>query len=254
MTTIQAPTNCPSCDSVLEWKNHLLYCKNPSCHAKIGKSIEHFAKTIKIKGLGPATIAKLGLNDIADIYLLSEEEIADRLSSEVLAEKLFYEIENSRSAPLNMLLPAFGISLIGRSAAEKLSTTCETIFDIDETVCGRAGLGPKATENLLTWLENEFPKYQGLQLNFAFKTNKIDGKALGTVCISGKLKSYKTKAEAAKVLESKGYKVKPSVTKEVTILVNESGIESAKTKRARESGITIIENLKAFLGEKNGNT
>lgn len=227
----------------------MLYCKNPSCHAKVGKTIEHFAKTLKIKGLGPATIQKLGLNDVADIYLLSEEEIADRLSSEVLAEKLFYEIENSRSAPLNMLLPAFGIPLVGRSAAEKLSTTCETIFDIDETVCRRAGLGPKATENLLTWLEDVFPSYQGLELNFAFKTTKKDVETLGTVCISGKLKSYKTKAEAAKVLEEAGYKVKSSVTKEVTILVNESGIESAKTKRARESGVTIVNDLKAFLGE-----
>jgi len=38
------------------------------------------------------------------------------------------------------------------------------------------------------------------------------------------------------------------VTKEVTHLVNESGLESSKTKKARESGISIIENLNQFIG------
>jgi NAD-dependent DNA ligase len=71
----------------------------------------------------------------------------------------------------------------------------------------------------------------------------------GTVCISGKLNSYKTKAEATKVLEDLGYTVKSSLTKDVQILINESGIESSKTQKARESGVQIIENLKTFILE-----
>jgi len=39
------------------------------------------------------------------------------------------------------------------------------------------------------------------------------------------------------------------LTKDVTILVNESGIESAKTKKARDSGVQIITNLLEFIGE-----
>ena len=75
---------------------------------------------------------------------------------------------------------------------------------------------------------------------------------VGVVCISGKLKSYKTKAEAAQVLSKHGYTIKDSVTKDVTILVNEGGIESQKTQKARESGVTIVENLVDFLGERHG--
>jgi NAD-dependent DNA ligase len=74
----------------------------------------------------------------------------------------------------------------------------------------------------------------------------------GTVCITGKLKSFKTKAEAAKALEQHGYTVKSSVTKDVTVLVNESGIESQKTIKARNDGLTIVENLLEFLGENYG--
>jgi NAD-dependent DNA ligase len=65
----------------------------------------------------------------------------------------------------------------------------------------------------------------------------------GVVCISGKLTSYKTKAQATEYLEQLGYLVKSSLTKDVTILVNESGIESAKTRTAQERGVKIITNL-----------
>ena len=50
-------------------------------------------------------------------------------------------------------------------------------------------------------------------------------------------------------LQELGYVTKSSLTKDVTILVNESGVESAKTKKARESGVEIITNLLDFIGE-----
>ena len=71
----------------------------------------------------------------------------------------------------------------------------------------------------------------------------------GTVCISGKLKSFKTKAVAQKALEEVGFKVKSSVTKEVTHLVNESGIESDKTRKALANGVQIVTNINTLLGD-----
>ena len=186
---------------------------------------------------------------INDIYYITEMEIADALNSEKLAGKLMSEIDNSQNAPLNLLLPAFSIPLVGKSAAEKLSLTCETILDINDQTCRAAGLGPKATENLLNWLETEFPDLQELPFSFKFNRQSRPTEIKGTVCISGRLKTYKTKAEATNVLTKLGYVVKSSITKDVTILVNESGIESAKTKRARETGVNIVTNLKDFIGD-----
>ena len=251
MTKIEPPKICPSCGHSLEWINHLLYCKNSSCMSKAAKRVEHFAKTLKIKGLGPATIARLNLTDVADIYLLDEELIAEALNSDKLAEKLMFEIENSKNAPLNLLLPAFSIPLIGRSATEKLSFKCDHILDINEDSCREAGLGPKATENLMFWLNTNHSLLKVLPFSFKFVKpvdNKIEPK--GTVCISGRLKTFKTKSEAEKVLTNLGYTVKNSLTKDVTILVNESGIESAKTLKARDSGVTIITDLNDLIGEK----
>jgi len=247
--TITAPSTCPSCGYKLELSFPLLYCRSSSCGDQSSKKIEHFAKTLKIKGLGPAAITSLALESINDIYAISEYEIVNLLGSQKLGEKLFTEIENSVKAPLNILLAAFSIRLIGKTASEKLSAVCESIHDINEDSCAKAGLGPKATESLLGWIEEEYPLLE-LPHSFAFESPKV--RTGGVVCISGKLKSFKTKAQATEALEQHGYTVKSSVTKDVTILVNESGVESQKTTKARESGVTIVENLLDFLGETNG--
>ena len=249
MQTITAPDKCPSCGHTLEWENQLLYCRNTLCGDQSSKKIEHFAKTLKIKGLGPAAITSLALESINDIYAISEYEIVNLLGSQKLGEKLFTEIENSIKAPLNILLAAFSIRLIGKTASEKLSAICESIHDINEDSCAKAGLGPKATESLLEWIDEEYPLLD-IPHSFAFESPKV--RTGGVVCISGKLKSFGTKAQATEALEQQGYTVKGSVTKDVTILVNESGVESQKTTKARESGVTIVENLLDFLGETNG--
>ena len=82
-------------------------------------------------------------------------EIRDALSSEKLAVKLLQEIKHSRHVTLNTLLPAFSIPLIGKTAATKLSTKLKNLLDLDEDKCTAAGLGPKATENLLNWYNSK---------------------------------------------------------------------------------------------------
>jgi len=249
MTKIEAPTTCPSCSSVLEDVNFLLYCRNASCGAKISKLIAHFATSLKIKGLGPATIQKLDIQSLEELYELSLEEIVDGLGSEKLGEKLYAEILRSTDAPLNVLLPAFSIPLIGKSASAKLSKVCIDIDEIDYDMCRSAGLGEKATANLLHWLEMEFFQLNMLPFSFEFVNNVVPSATQGVVCITGKLVSYKTKAEAHKLLQELGYEVKTSLTKDVTILVNESGVESAKTIKARNAGVEIITNLTEIIGE-----
>ena len=254
MEKIQVPSNCPSCNSILEWVNDLLFCKNKDCATKSAKKVQHFAKTLYIKGLGPRSIEKLGLNSVVDIYYLDEESASLALNSEKLGSKLITEIENSTKAPANLLLPAFSIPLVGRSAAEKLSAVCRSIFDITAESCKKAGLGPITTHNLMAWLETDFLDYkQDLPHDMLFE-QKSASSTQGIVCLSGKLFSYKTKAEATAELENLGYEVKSSVTNDVTILVNETGIETAKTLKALDKGIQIVTNLKDYIGERHGSS
>jgi len=225
------------------------------CPAQWDKKLENFAKHLKIKGLGPATINKLEILDYPELYELTVGEITVRLGSEKMAKKLVNEIEKSNSIDYQTLLPAFSIPLFGRSASRKLCEKISSIEDVSSESCTEAGIGPKATANLIAWLETEFYPNRYNDLPFSFKTKKVlRRKTVGTVCITGRLKSFSSKAHAEKVLEQHGYVVKTSLTKDCTHLINESGIESAKTQTARERGVIIINNLNDLFGEKNGIT
>lgn len=241
---IHPPTECPSCQSNLVWVNDQLYCKSSECGDRQFKAVDYFCKTLKIKGLGPANIRKLDIRTPSEIYCL--DNLAESLGSEKIAAKIALEIENSKAAPLNMLLPALGIPLIGQTATDKLSKVVNGLREVTTLKCKEAGLGEKATNNLMDFLQTF--DYESLPFSYLFAKKSKPTKS-EIVCITGKLLSYKTKAEATEELEARGYTVKSSITKDVTILVNEGGEESAKTVKARESGITIVTNLKQYLGE-----
>ena len=240
------PTNCPICSTILEWEKDQLFCYNPHCSGKTTKRIEHFAKTLKIKGLGPRTVEKLKIQTFFDLYELPLEMMIDAIQSEKLAVKLHREINASKKVDLIDLLPAFSIKLIGTTASQKVCEKVKSLLDLNEKVCREAGLGPKATDNLLDWFYEEWTDGYD-RLPFSWKTTvqkRTETETKGIVCITGKLKSYKTKAAAKQILEKKGYLVKNSLTKDVTILVNESGVDSAKTQAALDRGVQIITNLK----------
>jgi len=234
----------------LTWEKDQLFCHNTECEGQTSRKIEHFATTLKIKGLGPRTVEKLQITDLYDLYELPLEIMIEALQSEKLAVKLHREIQSSKSTDLVNLLPAFSIKLVGRTASKKLCTVIKSIDELSEETCKEAGLGPAVTEHLLDWYYEEFTDgYERLP----FKWKQIENLSeptttTGVVCISGKLKSYKTKAQATEYLEKLGYLVKSSLTKDVTILVNESGIESAKTQTARERGVIIVTNLNDIIG------
>lgn len=243
---ITPPTNCPICSTILEWEKDQLFCYNPHCSGKTTKRIEHFAKTLKIKGLGPRTIEKLKIGTFFDLYELPLDMMIDALNSEKLAVKLHREIKASREVDLVDLLPAFSIRLIGTTASQKICEKIESLLDLNEKVCIEAGLGPMAKNSLLEWYFEKWTNGYD-RLPFSWKTTvqkRTETETKGIVCITGKLKSYKTKAAAKQILEKKGYLVKNSLTKDVTILVNESGVDSAKTQAALDRGVQIITNLK----------
>jgi DNA ligase (NAD+) len=248
---IKIPTNCPCCEYALELVNDQLFCRNQACGAQLGKKLEHFCKTLGIKGMGAKTLEKLQLSDITEIYYLELDEIIAALGSEKIAIKLLDEINRSRNSDLATILPAFSIPLVGNTAAQKISKVVHSIDDITEEQCKQAGLGEKVTNNLISWLETDFQEMKEF-LPFSFTVdNKPVANAIGeVVCITGKLTSFKTKSEATKALENAGFKVTDSVTKQTNYLVDEDNKGSSKRIKADQLGITIIKNLLHFLNEK----
>jgi DNA ligase (NAD+) len=248
MTKINIPDNCPCCDSPLTRVNDQLFCVNKACPAQLFKRLEHFAKTLNIKGFGPKTIEKLDISSIEEIYFLDREDLVAALGSEKVADKLLEEIENSKTASLDKVLASFSIPLFGQTLARRLVEVIGHVDEINETTCQRAGLGPKVTANLIYWLETEYAEI-GEFLPFSWSVQPVVANSVdrGTICITGKLQSFKTKDEAYQTLKSLGFNISESMTSKVQYLVDETDKMSSKRKRAEELGTTIIPNLKNFL-------
>jgi DNA ligase (NAD+) len=247
---IQIPTNCPCCDSLLEKVNEQLFCRNTGCSAQLNKKIEHFAKVLGIKGLGAKSIEKINLSDITELFYLDRDTLVEALSSEKVADKLLDEISRAKEADLATVLASFSIPLFGNTAANKLVSVVNSIEEISAETCKQAGLGEKVTSNLLDWLATEYLELKEfLPFTFKSQTKSSSTEAKAVICITGKLKSFKTKAEATKALEALGYKVSDSLTKTTNYLVDEEDKGSSKRKKAEEYGTNIINNLLEFIGK-----
>jgi len=144
---IEIPTECPCCDYPLELVNDQLFCRNTACGAQLNKKVEHFCKTLGIKGMGSRTVEKLGLSDITELFYLDSEQVVETLGSEKVALKLLDEIERSKSADLATVIVSFSIPLVGSTASKKL---CEVVTSVDEIsydTCKQAGKKIKVVQN-----------------------------------------------------------------------------------------------------------
>lgn len=246
---IQIPTHCPCCASPLEWVNDQLFCRNSTCSAQLNKKLEHFTKTLGIKGFGPKTVEKLQLSDITELFYLDRDQVVEQLGSEKVADKLLDEINRAKSSDLATVLASFSIPLIGNTASKKIASVVHSVDEINTETCHKAGLGDKATNNLVNFVQHELPEMrQFLPFSFVSEPQSL-ASSYPTVCITGKLKSFKTKAEAASMLMAQGYKVVESVTKTTQYLVDEENKGSTKRTKAEQLGIQIINNLETFLKE-----
>ncbi|QDK00065.1 hypothetical protein BNKMLPFJ_00006 [Escherichia phage vB_EcoS-26175IV] len=256
---IEIPTQCPSCGSKLDLVNGQLFCRNKSnCPAQSSKLIENFCTKMKLKGFGPKTIEKLELTKISELFYLTEEDLVGAVGSKV-ATKLISELNTKVRGDIDFgsVLGSLGIPLIGEVAAKKLSQNCTSFHDVKAD--GKAG------ENYKTWLNSpqgkdviELPwKFstgiRGIKADIIITDDLVAQPNGITVCITGSLQDFANRTDATNYLESLGYTVKKSVTKDVKYLIceDESKRSSSSYKKAETNGIEIL-SIKELL-EKNNN-
>ena len=247
---ITQPTNCPTCSGELVKVKDQLFCRNESCEAQSSKKLEHYAKVLKIKGLGPKSIEKLGITTIVELYNLKEEALENLLGKNGV--KIYSNIQLSKSADLATLLHAFSINLVGSTAGKKLSEVITHIEEFDTGKGKQAGLGEKTIDSILDWIAKE---YFGKGLNtlpLSFKSSEKKSSPVvsnGTkVCITGKLADFKNRTEAGKYLESKGYIIVSGISKTTDVLIDEEGRQSSKRTKAENLNIEIC-TIKQLLGD-----
>lgn len=244
------PTNCPSCNSLIERVKDQLFCRNSSCNDAQIKKVESFAKKMKIRGLGIKTIEKLGLQSINDIYAINEDVAIDTIG-EKLGQKLLAEIEKSKTTSLDTFLSACSIYLIGQTIAKKLLPFISKPNDISKEIMLEAGLGEKARNSLQEWFEKEFiGNLEYLPITFIEEVVETKIASKYTVCITGKIPGY-TKSSLAKELESKHITTVNTVTNKINYLICNTQQNSSKEQKAKSLGIEILtlEELFKKIGE-----
>lgn len=286
------PTFCPECGSLIEKIDgeSVARCTGGLfCSAQLRESILHFVSrdAMDIEGFGDRIVEELvsskTLTSVADIYMLSEDSLANtvleaeteekkqRLLGHVIAKKLLAAIEKSKKVPLNRFIYALGIREVGVSTARTLASNFETIDDLIKAsydkLLSLPDIGPvvarhivdffseKHNLSIISQLVNKGDLFSaGIEITALPQLSAIDVSSLPlngqTFVITGTLDSMDRNTAKAKLL-SLGGKVSGSVSKKTSAVI--CGAEpGSKLVKANELGIRVIyeeeflEMLKSF--------
>ena len=201
------------------------------------KVLEHFIKTLDIKGLGPASVKKMGLTHPVDLF---EDQNWNLLG--VNGAKVQAEIERTKTKPYDLVLASLGMIGVGKRASKLIISKIpafRNLRDIETTDI--KGIGPSTIESVLSWLDEneEWVLTLPLQLEQNVTVEEVVGTPARKVCITGKLDM--TRNQLGDILEKLGFKVTTTVTKDCYALITGGDTTSSKYKKANTMGISVID-------------
>jgi DNA ligase (NAD+) len=280
------PTTCKECGSQLyrDEEEVVWRCENPSCPARIRRSLEHFASrtAMNIEGLGASLVDQLidqGLvHDFADLYRLeagqleqlvvtpreprSERAVPRKLGK--VGRNVIAEIERSKTNDLHRLIYALGIRHVGEKAAATLARHFRTMGRImtepAEALQSVSEIGPVVAASVRAFADE--PRNVDLvgrleQAGVRMTTDLPEpsaqpGRLAGKIFVLTGTLSSLTREQAAEALEKLGAKVAGSVSRKTTCLV--AGADAgSKLEKARQLGIETLDE-EAFVALIMGNT
>ena len=258
---------CPICGgevSITPSDNGILnaICQNPSCEGKLINRLDHFCgkKGLDIKGISKATLGKLidwgWINHIRDIYTLythKDEWIKKSGFGLASVNKILKAIEDSKTTTLDAYISAFGISLIGKTAAKELIQHFETYKDfraaVDDKKYSFATLPHFGPEMNFALKSFDYTEADCIAPLFFIESTKntneekiINDKLKDKIIvITGKLTTFKNRNELKDLIIKNGGKVSDSITSKTSLLINNDiNSNSSKNKTAKSKGIPII--------------
>jgi DNA ligase (NAD+) len=278
----QMPTHCKECGSRLQRDEEAVVwrCENPSCPARLRRSLEHFASrgAMNIEGLGASLVDQLIeqelVHDYADLYHLTAEQLEalvvapkEPRSARAVARKLgkvgrnvVVQLERSKANDLSRLIYALGIRHVGEKAAATLARHFRSIERIMtepvEALQSVAEIGPVVAASVRAFADE--PRNQQLVRKLkaagvntesqapepSDQPGPLSGK---TFVLTGTLASM-SREEATAALERLGAKVSSSVSKKTTCVVFGADAGS-KLEKAEKLGVERMDEAQflAFL-------
>ena len=256
------PEECPVCKGpVVKPEGEVnLYCINPSCEARIRRSLEHWAsrKALDIEGLGRKLCEQLVdagmVNSIAGLYSLKYHELtALERMGELKATKLFAALKKSITTPLSRFLTGLGIPGVGEVASRDIAAEfrdLKTLGDTsEEELLAVKGIGPVTASAIRKFFTSPVitPVIEQLVKAGFNPVEEVSGKGSSlageTMVFTGTLEMPRQKAK--ELAMKAGAKVTSSITGKTTLLVAGKNAGS-KLKKAEKLGVRVISE-KEFL-------
>lgn len=256
------PKHCPVCGSeaIREPGEAATKCINISCPAQIKRSLFHFVSrdAMNIEGMGPQIITLLMdkgfIKNAADIYTLKDyakELIELERMGERSVGNLLEAIEASKKNPLERLVFALGIKMIGQRAAKLLAENFTDVYELTRASMESLTQIPEIGEKMALSLIKFFEQAQNMQLLQRLEALGVNIKSVKknieereqfkgkTFVLTGSLTSF-TRDEAKEIIEGFGGKVSSSVSKKTDYVL--AGEEAgSKLTKAQELGVQIVD-------------
>ena len=252
------PRECPSCGSAIvrEPGEVVSRCTGIDCPAQRLERLFHFASrgAMDIEGLGYKTIQALlargWLSDVADIYYLTREQVAEMDGfGDKSVDNLMNAIEASKSRPLGNLLVGLGIRHIGATSAHDLAAEVGTLDRLRtmtrEELEAIEGIGPI----LALSVETFFSQKRNLAVIDRLKAAGVDPKgpekkAGGPLegksfVLTGSLDGF-SRDEATGAIETLGGKVTSGVSKKTDFVVAGDN-PGSKYDKALTLGVEVLD-------------
>ena len=258
---IPLPEECPICGGMVkiakEYDTKTLVCINTLCEGKLVNRLDHFAgkKGLDIKGLSKATLDKLiewsWVNEPVDLYKLADhrDEWIKKAGFGVKSvDNILSAIEDSRHPTLDQFISSLGIPLIGKTVSKDLLDYIESYEDLKEKAISKwdftkiDGFAYSKANAIWSFDFSEADRVREfMEFTVEEKVEVVNNLEDLTIVITGKLNSFKNRAELQEVIESRGGKVVGSVSKNTKYLINnDTQSNSSKNVTAKKLGIPII--------------
>lgn len=257
--TPELPKTCPSCGSELVWESDYLVCVNVmDCTAQKTHTIEHFFKVLgNVDGFGPSSIAKIyegGVDSLAAIYALSEEDFVSFGFGPKQAENMVVQLQRSREEAIEdwRFLAAFGVHRLGMGNCEKLLSVypLEDVFSLTrENIVEIKGFSEKIANEILPGLasvKEMFSALYSLGFNLVKTDTQMDVGSAQQSSISGKLIVFTgtmrmgSRDEMKQQAKGLGAKVGSSITGKTDLLVCGEKVGASKLKKAEDLEVEIL--------------